>query len=273
MMGMDIFEELARLRRQGEWCALATVVHASGSTPGAAGARLLLRGDGTMAGTIGGGRVEAEVVDAARQVLAERQSRRMNFTLSGADENSLLCGGELEVFVEPIEPPARLYLFGAGHVGLSVCRVAAEAGFLTTVLDDRADYATRERFPEADAVRAGDYDELFAALDVNPSSYIVIVTSSHQSDRRVLRRAIESGAAYVAMIGSRRKVAETTRALMAEGIAEERFARLSAPMGLEIGAVTPGEIAVSVVAEMIAVRRGAGHASSKSVFAAGVAQA
>ncbi len=256
---MDIFAEVARLRQAGRRCALATIVSAQGSVPSYQTAKLLVREDGSMAGTVGGGCVEAQVLAAAREVMETGRPKMLSFELSGdgAAESGLICGGELEVFVEPVLPQPAAVIFGAGHIARSLSQVAALAGFSTVIVDDRAAFANRERFPEAEAVHAAEYEEVFPRLTTNASSYLIIATRGHKDDLRVLRLALQTPAAYVAMIGSRKKVTELVRELELEGVPPEALERLHAPMGLDIGAVTPEEIAVSVVAEMIAVRRNA----------------
>jgi xanthine dehydrogenase accessory factor len=257
---MDVLEELVRLRRLGQRCALATIVQANGSIPSYTSAKLLVREDGSMAGTIGGGCVEAEVWNAAREVMETGKPRRMQFSLGqdAASDSGLICGGQLEVFVEPLEPQPRAYVFGAGHISKSLCQVASMLGFWTCVVDDRESFANRERFPDADDVVAGEYEAVFPKLEVNTSSYLIIVTRGHRDDLRVLRWAVTTPARYIAMIGSKRKVLGVVKELETEGIPAEAFDRVSAPMGLDIGAQSPEEIAVSVAAEMIAVRRNAG---------------
>jgi xanthine dehydrogenase accessory factor len=268
---MDVFEELVRLRRLGRKCALATIVQVNGSIPSYETAKLLVRDDGSFVGTVGGGCVEAEVWNAAREVMETERPRRLNFNL-GQDasyENGLICGGQLEIFVEPVIAPPRTILFGAGHISKSLAKIAAIAGFQVTVVDDREAFANRERFPEADEVVAGEYEQVFPGLPVTESSFIIIVTRGHKDDMRILRWAVQTPAAYVAMIGSKRKVLAVVKELESEGIPPRLFERVHAPMGLEIGAVTPEEIAVSVVAEMIAFRRKASsnwHELSKSIF-------
>lgn len=269
---MDVFEELVRLRRAGQKCALATIVEAQGSIPSYQAAKLLVREDGSILGTIGGGCVEAEVWNAAREAMDSGKPRRLRFELGqdAAHDNGLICGGQLDVYVEPVLPQPRVFIFGAGHISKSLAQVAGLAGFATVVIDDRESFANRERFPDADEVLAGDYERIVPTLAINESSYIVIVTRGHRDDMRVLRWAVTVPARYIAMIGSKRKVIAVVKELEKEGAARETFERIHAPMGLEIGAVTPEEIAVSVVAEMIAVRRNAGsdwRELSKSVFA------
>ncbi len=269
---MDVYEELVRLRAEGRRCALATIVDVRGSVPSYETAKLLIRDDGTILGTVGGGCVEAEVWTAAREVLATGRPKRLSFNLGeeAAYENGLICGGQLDVFVEPVLPQLRAYVFGAGHISKSLSKIASIAGFATVVVDDREAFANRDRFPEAEEVFAAPYEEIFAKLAINDDSYIIIVTRGHRDDMLVLRWAVGTPARYVAMIGSKRKVISVVKELEKEGIPREAFERIHAPMGLEIGAVTPEEIAVSVVAEMIAVRRDAPPAwreVSKSILA------
>ncbi len=254
---MDIYEEVVKLRREGRRGALATIVNVRGSIPSFETAKMLVRDDGSITGTIGGGCVEAEVWRAAREVMEEEKPRTLTFNLNNNPkyDSGLVCGGTLEVFVEPLLPVANLYLFGAGHVAYNLYKVARLAGFDVTVVDDREAYANRERFPDARDIYAEDFEKVMAQLAPSESSFIVIVTRGHRDDMRVLRWAVEQPARYIGMIGSKRKVISIYKELEKEGIAHEKFGRVHAPVGLDIGAITPEEIAVSIVGEMIAVRR------------------
>ena len=254
---MDIYEQIVELRRQGRRGAVATIVNVRGSIPSFHTAKMLVRDDGSIVGTIGGGCVEADVWQAAREVMESEKARTLKFDLNQDPkyDTGLVCGGTLEVFVEPVLPPAILYVFGAGHVALHLCQAAANAGFEVTVTDDRSSYATKERFPTAREVLAGDFDETTQKLDPSESSYIVIVTRGHRDDMRILRWAVQTRARYVGMIGSKRKVIEIFKTLKQEGVPAHLFDRVHAPVGLDIGAVTPEEIAVAITAELIAVRR------------------
>jgi xanthine dehydrogenase accessory factor len=268
---VDIFDELVRLRRMGQKCALCTIVQVNGSIPSYESAKMLVREDGSMAGTIGGGCVEAEVWTAAREVIESEKPRHLNFTLGqeASYDTGLICGGQLNVFIEPVIPQPHAFIFGAGHISKSLSKIATIAGFATTIVDDRETFANRERFPEAAGIYADEYEQVFPQLIVNSSSYIVIVTRGHRDDMRVLRWAVSTPARYVSMIGSKRKVIGVVKELETEGIPREAFDRVFAPMGFEIGAITPEEIAVSVVAEMIAARREAPsdwRSLSKSMF-------
>lgn len=246
-----------RLRREGRKCALATIIHARGSIPSYAGAKMLVRDDGSIVGTVGGGCVEAEVWNAAREAMESETPRLLSFALNqdAASESGLLCGGQVQIYVEPVLPQPRAILFGAGHISRSLSKIASLAGFAVTVVDDRESFASREHFPEADQIFAEPYESAFEKLAINENCYLIIVTRGHRDDMRVLGLAVATPARYIAMVGSRRKVIETVEELKKQGVPGEAFERLHAPMGLDIGAVTPEEIAVAVVAEMIAVRR------------------
>lgn len=254
---MDIYEQIVQLRREGRRGAVATIVNVRGSIPSFQTAKMLVRDDGSIVGTIGGGCVEADVWQAAREVMESEKPRTLKFDLNQDPryDTGLVCGGTLEVFIEPILPPALLYIFGAGHVALSVCRTASSAGFEVIVTDDRTSYATADRFPGAKEVHALDFDEAMQKLDPVESAFIVIVTRGHRDDMRILRWAVQTRARYVGMIGSRRKVIEISKALQAEGVPANLLERVHSPIGLDIGAVTPEEIGVSITAELIAIRR------------------
>jgi xanthine dehydrogenase accessory factor len=259
---MDIYEQIVQLRREGRRGAVATIVNVRGSIPSFRTAKMLVRDDGSIVGTIGGGCVEADVWQAAREVMESEKPRTLHFDLNQDPryDTGLVCGGTLEVFVEPVLPPVSLYLFGAGHVAVNVCQVAATAGFDVIVSDDRSSYTTKERFPAAMEVHAMDFDEAMRKLDPNESSYIVIVTRGHRDDMRVLRWAVQTRARYIGMIGSKRKVIAIFKALQEEDLAAHLFERVHAPIGLDIGAITPEEIAVAITAELIGIRRKAASA-------------
>src|SRR3954469_180540 len=200
-MGMDVFEELLRLRNSGQKCALATIVQVRGSIPGFQAAKLLVREDGSLVGTIGGGCVEAEVWEAAREVMETGKPRNMSFSLGqdAAYDNGLICGGQLEGFVEGISPQPAALIFGGGHISKSLAKVLDMAGFRVSVIDNREAFANPERFPEAAEVHAAEYEDVFPSLSVNESTYIVIVTRGHRDDMRVLRWAVNTPVRYIAM--------------------------------------------------------------------------
>ena len=268
---MDIYEQIVQLRREGRRGAVATITNVRGSIPSFQTAKMLVRDDGSIAGTIGGGCVEAEVWQAAREVMEQEKPRSLTFNLNNNPkyDTGLVCGGTLEIFIEPVLPPALLYIFGAGHVAYNLYKVAALAGFDVIVVDDRESYANRERFPDAREIIADDFEAATARLDPPETSHIVIVTRGHRDDMRVLRWAVNTGARYLGMIGSKRKTISIYKELEKEGIAPAKFANVHAPVGLEIGAVTPEEIAVAIVAEMIAERRHAATDVASKKYAYG----
>src|SRR6266436_5626539 len=263
---MDLFEEIVKMRRAGRRAALATIVHTNGSIPSYESSRMLVREDGSIAGTIGGGCVEAEVWAAAKEVMQKESPRKMVFNLNNeaSYDSGLICGGTLEVFVEPILPQPMLYLFGGGHVSMAVAKAASAAGFGIGIVDDRETFANAERFPMAQEIYTS-YEMAFEKIHPNVASYVVIVTRGHKEDMHVLAWAVRTEARYLGMIGSKRKVLSVYKALENDGYKPEEFGRVYAPMGLEIGALSPEEIAVSIAAELVAVRRNALAAAHKKL--------
>jgi xanthine dehydrogenase accessory factor len=265
-VAMDLFEEIVKMRRAGQRGALATIVHTNGSIPSYESSRMLVREDGSLVGTVGGGCVEADVWAAAKEVMRMEVPRKMVFNLNNeaSYDNGLICGGTVEIFVEPILPQPILYLFGGGHVSIAIAKIAGAVGFAVGIVDDREAFANPQRFPMARDVFTS-YEQAFEKIQPGPSAYLVIVTRGHKEDMRVLAWAVRTKARYVGMIGSKRKVLSVYKALEHEGYHPEEFERVYAPMGLDIGALSPEEIAISVVAELVAVRRNAEAATHKKI--------
>ena len=235
-----------------------TVVRTQGSTPQRAGAKMLVYPDGRTVGTIGGGCYENEAALAARAAIASRRQSLLHYELNDdfAQENGLICGGRMDVHIDPLEPAPQLYIIGAGHVGWHLGRAAAEAGFKIHVVDDREKFANDERFPGAQ-ITVQPIPEWLHQADIPSSAYVTILTRGHQHDLDAMRALAARDLRYLGLIGSRAKVARIYDALIAEGMPGECLDRIHAPVGLEIGAVSPAEIAISILAELIAVRRGA----------------
>ncbi|HLY59501.1 MAG TPA: XdhC/CoxI family protein [Terriglobia bacterium] len=254
---MDIYAEIAKLRKEGRKAALATIIQVQGSIPSYESSKILVRDDGTIVGTVGGGCVEAEVWAVAQDVMREEKPRRLHFNLNSNPEydNGLICGGSLDIFVEPILAAPTVFLFGGGHVSLAISKVASLAGFDTVVIDDREAFASKERFPEARENFFGPWEDIFAKLEINEFSYLAIVSRGHKGDLACLRWALTTPARYIGMIGSRRKFIEICKVLESEGVPAEKLEQVHSPIGIDIGALTPEEIGVAVVAEMISVRR------------------
>ena len=220
---MDIFEEIVRLRKAGRKGALATIVEVQGSIPSHESSKILVRDDGSFVGTVGGGCVEAEVWSVAQEVMREEKPRRLHFNLNANPEydNGLICGGSLDIFVEPILATPTAFILGGGHVGLHVAKVAKIAGFDVVVADDREAFANKERFPEASETFAGPWEELFPKINVNDHTYLVLVTRGHKGDLDCLRWAVTTPARYIGMIGSKRKFIEICKVLEREGVPAE----------------------------------------------------
>ena len=235
-----------------------TIVRANGSTPQRAGAKMLVFADGRTIGTIGGGCYENEAFWKARDALTTGRPALLHFELNDdfAQENGLVCGGQMDVHVDPLTPTPRLYVIGGGHVGLHLARAAEDAGFRVHVVDDREKFANRERFPSAHEIVVAPLSSWLREADIPASAFVAIVTRGHQHDLDALRALAARDLRYLGLIGSRAKVTRIYDALSDEGVPAECLSRVRAPIGLAIGAVTPSEIAISIVAEMIAVRRG-----------------
>jgi xanthine dehydrogenase accessory factor len=255
----EVFAALGEALKHGEEVALVTIVSANGSTPQRVGAKMLVYADGRVVGTIGGGCYENEALWKARESLKTRKAVTVRYELADdfAEESGLICGGQMEVFIEPIEPSPAVYIFGAGHVGQFVGRIAHEAGFQVHVIDDREKFANRERFPDAAAIVVDDIPDWLSKTPLPSTAYAVIVTRGHRHDLDALRELASRPLRYLGLIGSRAKVKRIYDALVEDGsVPYERLAAVHAPIGLDIGAVTPQEIAIAIVAELIAVRRG-----------------
>jgi len=257
-MNAEVFAAVAEAFERGEAAALVTIVSARGSTPQRVGAKMLVFADGRIVGTIGGGCYENDAFWKARDAIASRKPLLLHYELSDdfAQETGLICGGQMDVYIEPIEPSPELYIVGAGHVGFHLARLAHEVGFRVHVVDDREKFANADRFPHAVEVVADDIPAWLARTALAPHAYAVIVTRGHVNDLEALRALVSRELRYLGLIGSRAKVARVYDALVADGVAAERLASVHAPIGLDIGAVTPQEIAVSILAELIAVKHG-----------------
>lgn len=271
---MDVFEALVEETRAGRRAVLATLVRSTGSTPRRPGARMLVRADGSCSGTIGGGAFEALVVQDALGLLAERDPapavKRYALSERGEGAIGMACGGTAEVLLEVVGPPVRLVIFGAGHVGLALARLAAQVGFRPEIVDDREEACAAARRAAVGGVFHCDrqWREGVPALDAG--CYVVVVTRCHATDRLALRHAIGRALPYVGVIGSRRKRAVIFKQLEEDGATPADLEPIRCPIGLPIGGETPEEIAVSILAEVIQTRQAfrasrlASHAPSGS---------
>jgi xanthine dehydrogenase accessory factor len=220
---------------------------------------MLVFADGRTVGTIGGGCYENDAFWKAREALVSGKPLLLHYELNDdfAQENGLVCGGQMDVHVDPLEPTPHLYVIGAGHVGWQLGRMAGEAGFRVHVVDDREKFANTERFPAAEEVVVEPIPEWLERTAINPSAFVVVVTRGHTHDLTAMRSLAGRELRYLGLIGSRAKVRRIFDLLIEEGVPAERLAGVYAPIGFDIGAVTPVEIAVSILAQLVAVRRGA----------------
>jgi xanthine dehydrogenase accessory factor len=276
-MDVRVYEELLRLKRQGSPSALAILIDGTGSSPQKAGAKMLVRSDGSTVGTVGGGRLEADVIQTALHAITSGSPQTISLELT--EEHGHACGGNVLVYVEPVFPDPRLLVFGAGHVGRALCTAARFCGFHVTVIDDRPEFANRKHFPDANATVVSDFEEAFSLDLFNGDIYVVIATRGHRHDFQVLEKALTTQAHYIGLVGSKKKKEALIESLTRKGFGEEDIRRVVIPVGLPIGSVTPEEIAVSIVAQLVQHRRlhglaGVSHtACSGSIPADGNAQA
>src|SRR3954468_14936355 len=257
-MNREVFAAVTEALDRGEPAALVTIVSTTGSTPQRIGAKMLVFADGRTVGTIGGGCYENDAFWKARDAITNRKPQLVHYELDDdfAQETGLIYGGQMDVYIEPIEPSPELYVIGAGHVGFHLARLANEVGFRVHVVDDREKFANRDRFPNAVEIVVEDIPAWIARANLAPHAYAVIVTRGHTNDLEALRALAPRELRYLGLIGSRAKVARIYEQLVEDQMTPNALKHVHAPIGLDIGAVTPQEIAVSILAELIAVKHG-----------------
>jgi xanthine dehydrogenase accessory factor len=248
-----VWATLARWRAGRRRFALLTVVATRGSAPRKSGTHLLLAEDGESVGTLGGGAIEHAALARARAVLTRGGTELLRHDLTR--DLGMCCGGEMTVFIEAVEPRPRLFVFGAGYIGRPLVAMATSCGFEVTVVDGRPEWADPGRFPGA-AVRCQDPEDAARALELTPADYACVVTHDHALDQRVVQVLVRRPLRFLGMIGSRSKQRRFVQRLRGHGLGDAELAALHTPLGLSIGAATPEEVAVSVLAQLIAVRRG-----------------
>jgi len=253
---MDIFEEIVAAKKSNQPVVLATVIESLGSAPRGEGARMLIRTDGSIAGTIGGGAVEQKVIDEALQLMKGGASKLLTYELK---DIGMQCGGGMSVFVEPLVPAPQLIIFGAGHIGTCLAQIGKMLEFSVTVVDNRPEFANAQRLPWADTIIAEEYAAAIEKAVFNARTYVVILTHKHTYDHEVLEKCLDKTWAYIGMIGSRVKVAKVFDLLRGKGVTDEIIKKIHSPLGMNIGANTPAEIVISILAEIIQVRSSAGN--------------
>lgn len=250
-----IYQEILNARREGRPAALATVVRAQGSVPRHAASKMLVFSDGQILGTVGGGELESQTIEASKQVIRSGQARVESYSLAGPRQNAVgVCGGDVEVFIEPMLPPPTVLVLGCGHVGVAVAHLAKWLGFRVIVSDDREELCSPEHIPNADAYLPGEAAAVLSEAPIDNRTYVIAVTRGYPFDVAAVPILLETETPYIGVIGSRRRWATTLKELKGMGIEEEHLNRVHSPVGLYLGAETPEEIAVSIMAEIIMLR-------------------
>jgi xanthine dehydrogenase accessory factor len=257
-----IYQAVAEVQRNSQAAALCTVVKSEGSTPRHVGSKMLVYADGRFIGTVGGGELEHRVHDEACKAIGDRRARLLRYNMAEpARGDPGVCGGQVEVFVEPIVPAATVVVVGGGHVGKAVAHLAKWLQFRVVISDDRAEFCNMEAVPDADEFYLCDMQELPSKLNIDSQSYLILTTRGSSVDVAGLPALLASKAAYIGVIGSQRRWATTVKDLEASGTLVEDLARVRSPVGLELQAETPEEIAVSIMAEILMLRgQGTGKA-------------
>jgi xanthine dehydrogenase accessory factor len=266
---MQIYEEALRLKRLGRTSAIATIVECRGSSPQKQDAKMLVRDDGSIMGTLGGGCLEADVVQAAIMAMKDNAPLTLPFELTER-EGGLVCGGTLLVYIEPVTPEPHLVILGAGHVGRALAKLARFTGFRVTVADDRSEFANRQNIPDASDMVVCNFDRACEEIPVDKQAFIVVATRGHNHDLDAIKSALRTNAFYIGLLGSRRKKALLFKALAESGFSQEDINRVIIPVGLEIGSVTPEEISVSVMAQIIRERRSKSGSHGRAHSCSGV---
>lgn len=250
---IKIYEEIINIQRSGGKGVLAIIISTRGSTPRNVGAKMLIKSSGETIGSIGGGEAEKKICEEARKIMESGTPKIVHFDLRDKKdyEIGMICGGVMDIFLEPIISVPHLYIFGAGHIVVPLVKLAKMIGFRVTVVDEREDYASAEKFPEADNVICEEFDRVFLSTNMDKDSYVVIATASHLSDEKVLEKALNTSAKYIGMMGSPNKRDVIFKHLLSRGIKKELLDRVRSPIGLKINSETPEEIAISIVAEII----------------------
>jgi xanthine dehydrogenase accessory factor len=251
----NIYQALSELEKNNKSAALCTVTKSEGSTPRHVGSKMLVYPDGSFIGTVGGGELENRVIKASLESLKSGDAQTLFYTMSDPSRGDPgVCGGTVEVFVEPILPPATVVVIGAGHVGKAVVHLAKWLGFRVAVNDDRVEFCTPESVPGADAYYPIPMEELVNQFKVTRQTYLVVTSRGSNVDAKGLPSLLETDAAYIGVIGSKRRWLTTVKALKEQGVSEESIAKVHSPIGLELNAETPEEIAVSIMAEVLMIK-------------------
>lgn len=250
---MDIYDEIQLLKKEGKAGALVTVIETKGSTPRETGAKMIVVEDGTIRGTIGGGCVEGQVWEEAKEIIKKGGLKILEFDLldDELEEEGQMCGGKMKVLIESLSLQKNVIIFGAGHISLYLAKLCKMLDFNVTVLDDRDEYASEERFPEADNIIVSKFEGAFEKIEVSQNTFIVIVTRGHKYDKMMLEESLKTNAFYIGMIGSKSKLKGIFDSLRAKGFSDGDIKKVHSPIGIPIHSESPQEIAVSIAGELI----------------------
>ena len=264
-MTANIFHLMAELEKRGESFALCTITEAHGSTPRHIGSKMVVFENGEFTGSVGGGELEHRILDEAWIALGDGKPRKLSYSMTDPTRGDPgVCGGQVEVFVDPVLPAPKLIIIGGGHVGKAVAHLAKWLGFRVAVSDDRIEFCTADMNPDADEFLPIRMEELPKQTKINRHTYLILTTRGVSVDVPGLPALLETNAAYIGVIGSRRRWTTTIKGLKESGVSEEAIARIHSPIGLELQAETPEEIAVSIMAEIIMLRNKATGKMMKS---------
>lgn len=253
----NIFEILTDLQKTGVRAALAIVIRTEGSVPRKPGTKMIIFGDGKNIGTLGGGDLENRVIEQALESIREGTPRIASFTLDmEKGKLDMMCGGTVEVYIEPLLPSEKLIIFGAGHITRSLAPMMIKIGFLVTVVDDSPDFVKKDYFPDIEDVHIEDMEVFAGSVSSDPKTYIIVLSRGFSRDKAILGQLLKKEFRYIGMIGSQRKLENIIKALQEEGISKEALSTLKSPVGLDIGAETPEEIAISIAGEILAMKKG-----------------
>jgi len=252
----NIYKLLASIQDKKTPAALISVIGTKGSTPRAVGAKMIVISDGTVHGSIGGSAVEALIIQEAMECISSGSYKKVMHNLNDLEKHDtgMICGGKMEFFIEPINLTPQLFIFGGGHCGYPLARIAHQVGFQYTIIEDRTEYAKEDRFPDAKEIMIGNVEQIAKNLDTSERDFMAIVTRNHEMDYQTLRQIIKKPARYIGLIGSKSKKSQIFKKLEKDGFTQQDISQIHAPIGLDIGAETPEEIAISILAEMILVK-------------------
>ena len=253
----DIFERIIEVKKKNIPSALAIVTRTEGSVPRKPGAKMVITRDRNIFGTLGGGDLEVRIIREAIKAIEEGKPKICSFTLDvekgGLD---MMCGGTVEVYIEPLLPPEKIIIFGAGHITRSLAPMMKRIGFRVTIVDDTPDFVKKEYFPDIEDIHLEDMEAFAERLPSGQNTYVVVLSRGFSRDRAILAKLLKKDFRYIGMIGSKRKMENVIRVLKEEGIPDQAFSKLKSPIGLDIGAETPEEIAISIAGEIVAIRKG-----------------